>query len=830
MTSHEVIVSEQKAGIRLSYFLAECGVFSWIVTPSQAKKCLGSVFVNGEAPEGSRGAQRLQAGDRVRVIPFQASENLLPSSSSSLSPLSKATSEKNMDLVGIRVLQEHPRFLVVFKPAGLKLRGATVAVGSAVARGAQANDTQNLECFLRCAKDCWCAVAYGYVLSRAASGLVLIVKSPDLDRTLIQRSHWPIESQFLCSSLEIEYPRCHEEENEEGDEGIGKEENGESSDEEDTMCRRVTHCPACTLVTEGTNSDTDSNRKKVGGCAVIRALVWGRTPRYGRFVMTSDSTPTTFASVGAEATCTRPETEQRPPVLAWLRRVGASRCNRTKWLSTIELHYPESRCVRGQGDAAHLLRRHGWPCVNDPSAGKSARAQTSGKRAFKDKIMLARIAINTSLPVEGEGHETTVKHRIPEPFAFSAIRQSERHYFRQKARKRRLQEDCGLGNARSITDNESRNQGECDSRGVVFAGLRLPYLNAYVMRPRQASKTLVEAAFALVVHWSKIHQQQFQTPPQEKLAKSPPPLPIRILDLGTGSGCLLLSLVNKIWNWASQNVENPTSSCSPRALAFGVGIDVDVEALKVAAKNADYLCHKNYRGLDQQQGFDKMMDGLPLREGIALSRGEFRTFGNKTLWAVGTNACGYSVKWRHGEDKNKRMDTTLDACFDIVLCNPPYLSCKAYKQLDAADREAEPFIALCATEKTMDRNGKDKNDNDDNDDDGLQAYRQLSQNPFLRSAFSSEAPASSATQLLRPGGVLLTEIPHGSAQAVVECFDVPRNEVGLLRDSKGLERCLIFQSSFNEIGTKETETARILLNAEMVPCESASRSSKKRRR
>ncbi|HYM30940.1 MAG TPA: peptide chain release factor N(5)-glutamine methyltransferase [Candidatus Cybelea sp.] len=79
----------------------------------------------------------------------------------------------------------------------------------------------------------------------------------------------------------------------------------------------------------------------------------------------------------------------------------------------------------------------------------------------------------------------------------------------------------------------------------------LPFrVNADVLDPRSDSETLVAAALDAV--------------PDRNAA-------IRVLDLGTGSGCLLLALLRELPN------------------AVGLGVDVSAEALLVAADNAERL-------------------------------------------------------------------------------------------------------------------------------------------------------------------------------------------------------------------------------------------------
>ena len=80
----------------------------------------------------------------------------------------------------------------------------------------------------------------------------------------------------------------------------------------------------------------------------------------------------------------------------------------------------------------------------------------------------------------------------------------------------------------------------------------LPFsINAATLDPRPDTETLVEAALAY--------------------ARRAEPAPLRILDLGTGSGCILLSLLFELSG------------------AHGVGIDKDPDAVAVATRNAQQL-------------------------------------------------------------------------------------------------------------------------------------------------------------------------------------------------------------------------------------------------
>lgn len=189
--------------------------------------------------------------------------------------------------------------------------------------------------------------------------------------------------------------------------------------------------------------------------------------------------------------------------------------------------------------------------------------------------------------------------------------------------------------------------------------------------PRPDSETLIEAALDLF---------------RERRA------PGRILDLGTGTGCLLLAALSEFPG------------------AFGVGVDRSAEAAALAARNA-------------------RANGL----------------ADRAAFLVGDWA------------------DALSGCFDLILCNPPYIESAVIAGLDPEVAQFEPRSAL------------------DGGADGLDNYRRVTE----------ALPA-----LLAPEGVAILELGIGQARAVGSLAgDAGLAVLGTRSDLGGVERALLLGPS-----------------------------------
>ncbi|KAI9207078.1 S-adenosyl-L-methionine-dependent methyltransferase [Polychytrium aggregatum] len=214
------------------------------------------------------------------------------------------------------------------------------------------------------------------------------------------------------------------------------------------------------------------------------------------------------------------------------------------------------------------------------------------------------------------------------------------------------------------------------------------HVNSSVLIPRQGTETLVQASIELLQPRSDAGQS------------------VRVLDLGTGSGCLLISILASL------------------AGSVGVGLDISPEALDIAQRNAQ-------------------------DNGVA-SRARF---------AVGTFERIYESLEPDGAQNPMP--------FDLVVCNPPYLSHRKARLLEGRTLNAEPAEALVSGAT------------------GMEAYE----------AIIAGLDALHRNSGLSSDAILVLEIGHGMAHDVGALFS--RTPIWLLTecrtDANGLDRCLVYR-------------------------------------
>jgi len=311
---------------------------------------------------------------------------------------------------------------------------------------------------------------------------------------------------------------------------------------------------------------------------------------------------------------------------------------------------------------------------------------------------------------------------------------------------------------RFFTNLERRKQGEpvCYITGhKEFWGLPFQ-VTADTLVPRPDSETLIETC---VEHFASKNGQ-----------------PKYILDLGTGSGCLLVSLLHRFEH------------------AKGIGTDINQRALQVAHQNA--ARHRaetraRFHKIDWLNGSSKeflaLLDELEqalhkrkrpfeekeAQEVEAVLRGDYQCERLEPLAAHNSH-----LMKRPNMPKvvvRKKTTSTLvypqqktgaSARFDVVISNPPYVSKKDIEKgtVEPAVLQHEPKEALYGGE------------------DGLDVYRLFAKSKVL-------------PEIVEEGGLLVLEIGKGQGDQVRKIFKTEGSGFDLQRtknDIAGVERCLVF--------------------------------------
>lgn len=288
---------------------------------------------------------------------------------------------------------------------------------------------------------------------------------------------------------------------------------------------------------------------------------------------------------------------------------------------------------------------------------------------------------------------------------------------------------------------------------------------------------------------------------------------LRVLDIGTGSGCLLLSCLTNL-NSLYRHGENSERKCKTttnhtdttthtiigtdidmnmnininRDINYsieGVGIDLSEAALQVAQANAHSL------GL-QDSTFFKILDFTNLTDLIP----------NMIHSVDDTSSLGASCELNSTDNDNDTIQKHVESSeqsvaafnlnekhfgpYDVILCNPPYSSKRDTTRLSKACREHEPSLALFSP------NGP------------LSAYRTLAIALTACEAKKKEISTVGNIKtaldigLFKKNAHLFLEVGHGQAlpvQKVLNKLDF-LTFIGIAKDHKDIDRCLMYK--YNE--------------------------------
>jgi methylase of polypeptide subunit release factors len=207
----------------------------------------------------------------------------------------------------------------------------------------------------------------------------------------------------------------------------------------------------------------------------------------------------------------------------------------------------------------------------------------------------------------------------------------------------------------------------------------------------------------------------------------------RVLDIGVGSGCLLLSCINSIKlynenscrlgndsndnaNRESNNDDDGDNNNNDNTLSFtGVGIDISQKALDIAQKNANtFGLQKNVSFLladftdlscllpGYSRSCDIEYDGNH-EIGNDMRNKERESDENNQNYNDDGDSNDCNNINHSSDDKGNMNPSSLSdfGSFDIVLCNPPYSSKRETHRLSVACRQTEPKLALFSPEVSI---------------------------------------------------------------------------------------------------------------------------------
>ncbi len=237
--------------------------------------------------------------------------------------------------------------------------------------------------------------------------------------------------------------------------------------------------------------------------------------------------------------------------------------------------------------------------------------------------------------------------------------------------------------------------GEQDFMGLTFL------VNKDVLVPRQDTEVLVEEVM------KHLHDG------------------MRILDMCTGSGCILLSLLHY------------SNDCE------GVGVDLSGQALAVARENYERL------RVERQEMKARFLEGNLF---AALKCGKATDSVEAEEASDGAEASG-DGNVAHGGNGTEPGNAER---FDVIVSNPPYIKTDVIDTLMPEVREHEPVMAL------------------DGGADGLIFYRRIAEN---------------AVNYLSGGGMLFFEIGCEQATDVCMIMETAGfREIAVVKDFAGLDR------------------------------------------
>lgn len=315
-----------------------------------------------------------------------------------------------------------------------------------------------------------------------------------------------------------------------------------------------------------------------------------------------------------------PQPHRQLPILELQGEVmSVSHCRSRDWLSLISVqpvfdHLANASIAGAVRSVRGLLRKHGYPVVGHDHVV----ARDHG--IFLCWYRITTTAALTMLSNDGSSSEEVVTIlpaeidiQLPLPGKFSKLMDKEERFYQMAQAKEQAKQTTATATS---VDGQER---------ALFCNLSIITSSA-VMTPRPSTETVVHAALD--------YARRLQRPQR-----------LQVLDLGTGSGCILLSILHQLKQEGS-------------ITAFGIGVDLSHEALDIAQQNAVNL------------------DILTADESVQFVQGDF---SSQSCW--------------------QSLLALYSSGIDIIVCNPPYSAVKEKDRLSLSMQSSEPAMALYADDK-----------------------------------------------------------------------------------------------------------------------------------
>ena len=259
-----------------------------------------------------------------------------------------------------------------------------------------------------------------------------------------------------------------------------------------------------------------------------------------------------------------------------------------------------------------------------------------------------------------------------------------------------------------------------------FMGLEFE-VDENTLIPRQETELLVEKAYDGI---KADISESSRVPSTVQAAFDGETAAYRILDLCTGSGCIIVSLAKLIeeklkYLWRDLSEKDSDNNISGLKIEYFAS-DISEKALKKASENAKkhdvrvkFILSDMFKEIDCFST-DNRVDELGI---------------------------------------DNPVDNKANGYFDMIISNPPYISKAEMEKLDKKVSEHDPYAALYGGE------------------DGLDFYRII---------------AKEAKSFLKPGGRLLMEIGYGQGESIKKLLEAEGYiDIEVLKDYSNLDRVIV---------------------------------------